>query len=191
MKCPRPLAAVCSLTLGLLVVALASPAAAQSAVDAKPWTPHEYSRSELINFGTYDAPPLVFEWDVVEVSQKPVNQRLDFVLTFAEDYDTVTGFLRDAYAAQQPVAKLAPEVMGMQTQRELVIVGLSTGDDPARFTLSGKGMNRRFTIDVTDEGGRAVIRLHNIVMSRLFSGVVPSVTPFQPVGAAPVPLLWQ
>ncbi len=175
--------------LALAFVGLSSPAAAQSP-DEPLHTPHHYSRSELINFGTYDEPPVNFEWETLDVRQEPVRDRLDYVFTVDVDLPTAIEFFESAYVEQTPAATLAPGVRPFQSERELKIVGRTKGVDPARFTLGSRAMTGHITIDVSQEAGQTVIIVQNMVMSRLFSGLVPSRAGFMPASAKPVPLLW-
>jgi hypothetical protein len=162
------------------------------AQDGKPYTPREYPRSELIDFGTYDSPPLEFDFEMIDVKQQPEDTHVNFVMTLNADYATVVNYFKDAYTNQTPAARIAPGIMPFQTARELVVVGHTSVDPTAQagFTLSGKEMTRRFTIEVNDDAGKTILTMKNIVMSRLFSGVVPARTGFKPAGAKPVGLLY-
>jgi hypothetical protein len=168
---------------------LTSPASAQ---DAQPYAPREYSRSELINFGHYDHPPLVFDFETIDVEQQPEAKHVNFVVTLDADFATVIAYFTDAHTNQTPAARIAPGIMPFQTMRELKVVGLThaNANNPAGFTLSSKAMTRRFTVEVSDKGGRALLTMRDVVMSRLFSGVVPARSGFKPAGAKSVGLLY-
>jgi hypothetical protein len=162
------------------------------AQDGAPYAPHQHSRSELINFGTYDSPPLEFDLKVVDVKQQPDGPHLNFVVTVDDDFASVVEFFQNAHREQTPAARLAPGIMPSQSTRELLVVGHSTvdGASPWGFSLSGKQMSRRFSVDVSDEGGKTVLTMRNLVISQLFSGVVPARVGFKPAGAKPVGLLY-
>lgn len=51
-------------------------------------------------------------------------------------------------------------------------------------------MTRKFAIDISQQGGKTLITMRNLVVSRLFSGVVPPRENFKPKGAKPVHLLY-
>ena len=177
-------------SFGLLAMTLsASPGFAQ---DEKPYTPHQYSRSELINFGTYDQPPLRFEFDTIDVKQRPEEHHVDFVVTLDADFQTVIEFFEDAYANRAPVATLASGVMPLQSNRDVVILGKlhPKPNEPVRYTLGHKKMTQRISVDIADAGGKTTITMKNLVMSRLFGGVVPSRVGFKPQGAEAVGLLY-
>ncbi|MFP4597609.1 MAG: hypothetical protein ACLFVJ_05120 [Persicimonas sp.] len=175
--------------LALVLVGLSSPAAAQSP-DEELHTAHQYSRSELINFGTYDEPPVSFEWETLDVRQEPVDDRLDYVFTVDVDLPTAIEFFESAYTEQTTAATLDPSVRPFQKERDLKIVGRSKGVDPPRFTLGGQAMTGQITIDVSQEAGQTIIIVKNMVRSRVYSGLVPSRAGFMPASAKPVPLLW-
>lgn len=180
----------CLFSTVLLAMGLvASPGLAQ---DAKPFTPREFSRSELIDFGTYDAPPIDFEFPIVDVEQQPEDKWINFVLTVDADYTTVVQHFENAYTGQKTAARLAHGIMPYQSTRELTVVGKSTPEDnpSLRFMLGNKGMTRRFAIDVSQASGKTLITMRNLVISRLFSGVVPPRQNFKPKGAKPVNLLY-
>ncbi len=180
--------------LSVLVATVMTLAATSAfAQDAEPaYTPHRYSRAELINFGAYDTPPLKFNWTVEDVQQKPVANRLDFVLTVDANFGEVVDTLKKAYLANKEVAQLAPGVLPFQTKRALKVIGHTDVDntDPARFTLGGKGMSRRFVVDISSKGTKTQITIENVMHGQLYSGLVPSRAPFKPSGAKPVHLLY-
>ncbi|QDG50103.1 hypothetical protein FIV42_04945 [Persicimonas caeni] len=173
----------------LAMLLLASPGFAQ---DGKPYAPHQFSRSELINFGTYDAPPLDFDFGIVDVEQQPEDKWVNFVITVDADHAAVVQHFETAYIQQQTAARLAQGIMPYQSTRELTVVGKSTPADnqSVRYMLGSKAMTRRFAIDISQEGGKTLITMRNLVISRLFSGVVPPRQNFKPKGAKPVHLLY-
>ncbi|AWV91255.1 hypothetical protein [Bradymonas sediminis] len=153
------------------------------------YTGYSYSRAELISLGTYDTPPVAFVWDVLDVSQTPVNSRMDFVLTLDADVDTVIGYFDAQSKKKQPVASLQPNILSFVSDRDLIILGRSINETPARFTLGGAGTHT-FVIDVSADGAKTKVVLMNSVRAHLFSGVVPPRAPLTPVGANPVGFLW-
>lgn len=189
MTTRAPLFSVC---LVLLITLSASAGFAQSpaAADGAPYTPHKYSRSELIQFGTYDEPPIAFNWQVSDVRQKSQDNRLDFVITVDADMPTVVNFLEEGYRDQKPVARLVDDIMPFTPSRELLVVGHNTTSGTKRFTLSSTGMTRRFVLDIHPAGAQTELVLQNVVLSRLFSGLVPARAAFSPRSAQPVHLLY-
>lgn len=155
-----------------------------------PYTAKEYSRSELINLGTFDTPPIQFKWDVMEVRQKPVGARMDFVITIDASLDSVISFFEGQSKKNESVATLQPNILPFESNRDLIVIGRSRNATPARFTLGANGGTHRFTIDVSADGAQTKVVLQNIMISQLFSGVVPSRAPMTPIDAKPVNFLW-
>ncbi len=177
-------------SIALIALTLAaSPALAQ---DGKPYDPRQFSRSELIDFGTYDAPPVEFDFEILSVEQRPEEKHVNFVITVGADYTTVVQAFEDAYGEREPIARLATGIMPYQSTRELKIVGKAkeAGSQALRYTLGSQGMTRWFSVDISTENGETVITMRNVVMSRLFSGVMPPREGFKPKGAKPVGLLY-
>lgn len=186
MKNIRPTLFVLTLALGAL---FATNAMAQSPQTGPLYNAHEYSRAELITLDTYDSPPIQFTWDVANVSQTPVNLRMDFVITLDVDADTVIAYFNEQSKKNAPVATLQPNILPFESDRDLVVIGRSLNATPARFTLGGTGTHR-FIVDVDADGAQTKIMLENRIRNQLFSGTVPPRASMTPKDANPVNFLW-
>lgn len=175
----------------LIVLGFLGPLSAQET----PYSPKSADRTELIHFGVYDAPPIVFPYEIVEMKRVTEKGRLDFRVIYRIPYQELFDNLSKANDGKTDVAQTNPEadLQSAQDQenanRGLRVFGRQDGA-PARFTLGSEHTVFRFVIDLTPAGAHTAVQMRSAISSSLFSGVMPARAPFAPVGANPIPFRW-
>lgn len=162
--------------------------AQQSSSEDAPYAPRQFSRSELIDFGTYDETPIEFPWAIEEVEEIPVYSRIDFKHRVDASYRTISQYFNRAYRKQTPTVTLKGHVSPTSSPLKLKVYGHAKSDDGERFTLGHSKLMRKFYVDLMREGGDVYLVFRNASYTQIFGGMVPNRSPFKPVRAEPVEL---
>lgn len=169
-----------------LATATAAPALAASPADA-PYTAKKASPSSLIQTASYDEPPIVFGFDLVQLRQVSDGPRLDFEHTFEIPFDMLVEQWEAAYLARTPVARANPNTLLSAKANEFILIGKMVAPGEARYTVGHPDAPFHFVVDVFPDGRRTKVTVRNMITAMTFSGVMPARTPFQPVGAKALP----
>ncbi len=166
------------------------------AAQETPYGPKTSDRTELIHFGVYDSPPVVFPYEVIGTTRVTDNGRLDFRVVYRIPYEELVDALLKGADGTTEVAKinvssgLAAAADGDESKRGLRIFGRQDGGIPTRFTLGSQHSVFRFVVDLSPDGANTAVQMRSAISSALFGGVVPARSPFAPVGANPIPFRW-
>ena len=179
------------IAIALLLVSI-HPATAQE----KPYEPRSFSRTDLIHLGNYKSPPLEFPYPVLSTTQVAVGSRFDFRIVYDVPFADFIAVLAPSdtptEVAQISAASLAANHSDLSPdKRGLRVFGRQIHQTPQRYVLGSDHVVHRFVIDVSPAGSQTTVQMRSAIFGQLFGGVVPSRSPFAPIGAKPVSLRWQ
>ncbi len=170
----------------MITLLIAAPAAAQET----PYSPLKVQPTELINFPGYDRSPLVLEFPELRRERVLSGKRLDFKHVYAKPYGEMIQYFVDAYHNKTKIQVIDPDVVPFTDSAEMNLLGIQENNTPARFTLGHPRIPGMIAIDVVPEGSGSAIIVQNVIWARIYSGVMPIRSDYQPRGAKPLPFRW-
>ena len=148
-----------------------------------PHTPHAYSTTELIDFGTYDKTPLKLPWTVDRIDDVPRYSRVDFDHIIEASFGEVEQHMLDAYNEQKTALRLKAWATPRGASPELRVLGAGNQQDDRVFTLGNGALQRRLHLRLTERDGETVLVFKNGAFTRTFDAGVPGRAPLKPVDA--------
>jgi len=175
-------------TLGILSAALSATPLARAEEGDEPWTAREFSRSELIDFGTHDETPLAVPWKTLRVEEDADRGGVDFRHVLEADYVEVRDHFEEAFERGEPALALRPWAAPEGGSRDLKVLGITTRGETRIVTLGNADTRRRYTVKLTEDDGETVLVYDNTAYTRTFGAGVPVFAPFRPVDTDSVPV---
>lgn len=149
--------------------------------------PEKFSRSELVDFGSYAKSPLDLPWRVTRTEQVPEAKHINFAHYLDASFAEVRQHFEDAARSQNPAIKLKPSNAPKGGPRGLKVLGTTRQGNYVRFTLGNDKMRRHFSVKLEEQEGETVLTFENLTLTLNFGGGVPKRAPFKPADAQPVP----
>jgi hypothetical protein len=178
---------VSMLTL-LLAIGLCAEASAQSS--EAPYTARKATIDELIQTGEFDESPLSLPFELKDSRSVAVYGRTDFEHYYDTPKKEIVALFEDARKNRKELQILDDTVDGVDGDK-VKVIGSSKARGRRNFTLIVPATGRKFVVEIgdADKGGTVVV-VRNVVITSLYSGVVPARFDFAPIDAKAIPLRW-